>query len=319
MQILVATDVAARGLDISTVTHVVNYDVRSRPTSTCTASGAPAASGARAARSRSSSRARASELAAIEKHIGQEITPWEAGAHTRPAPVEERPRRHSKPQLSRNGDEPYAKLIASGGRADGVEVSDLVHAVTHEAGVDGEAVRDVKVLERFSVLSVPASDAERIVGRRAVAAPRPRRDLGRLLRRLPLMTVDTLVRDPQRGRRAALRAPARSRPVAPARACGDCGLDGPARTGAWSAARPRPAASAGAPACARPRPSSALTLRARRRRGDRRLRGDQRRRRPRRRQAARGLGRAGRPGAAEHARRAAAGDGRRPRRAAAQA
>ena len=76
---------------------------------------------------------------------------------------EERPRRHSKPQLSRNGDEPYAKLIAAGGRAEGVEVADLVHALTHEAGVDGEAVRDVKVLERFSVLSVPASDAERII------------------------------------------------------------------------------------------------------------------------------------------------------------
>jgi ATP-dependent RNA helicase DeaD len=141
--ILVATDVAARGLDISI---------------------------GRTGRIGRSGRAitfveprQKKELAAIEKHIGQEISPWEAGAHTKPAPVEERPRRHSKPHLSRNGDEPYAKLIASSGRADGVEVSDIVHAVTHEAGVDGEAVRDVKVLEHFSVLSVPASEAERIV------------------------------------------------------------------------------------------------------------------------------------------------------------
>jgi ATP-dependent RNA helicase DeaD len=163
VQILVATDVAARGLDISTVTHIVNYDVPISPDVYVHRIG-------RTGRVGRSGRAitfveprQTKELAAIEKHIGQGITPWEAGAHTKPAHIEERPRRHSKPHLSRNGDEPYAKLIAAGGRADGVEVADLVHAVTHEAGVDGEAVRDVKVLERFSVLSVPASEADRIV------------------------------------------------------------------------------------------------------------------------------------------------------------
>jgi ATP-dependent RNA helicase DeaD len=164
VKILVATDVAARGLDISTVTHIINYDVPISPDVYVHRIG-------RTGRVGRSGRAitlveprQVKEREAIEKHIGQEITPWEPGARTKPAPVEDKPRRHSKPQLSRNGDEPYAKLIASSGRADGVEVSDLVRAVTHEAGVDGEAVRDVKVLERFSVLSVPADEAERIVG-----------------------------------------------------------------------------------------------------------------------------------------------------------
>jgi ATP-dependent RNA helicase DeaD len=162
--ILVATDVAARGLDISTVTHVVNFDVPVSPDVYVHRIGRTGRVG-RSGRAITFVEPRQTrELAAIEKHIGQEITPWEAGAHTKPAHIEERPRRHSKPHLSRNGDEPYEKLIAAGGRADGVEVSDLVHAVTHEAGVDGEAVRDVKVLERFSVLSVPASEADRIVG-----------------------------------------------------------------------------------------------------------------------------------------------------------
>jgi ATP-dependent RNA helicase DeaD len=162
--ILVATDVAARGLDISTVTHVVNFDVPVSPDVYVHRIGRTGRVG-RSGRAITFVEPRQSkELAAIEKHVGQAITPWEAGARTKPAPVEERPRRHSKPHLSHNGDEAYAKLIAAGGRADGVAVADLVHAVTHEAGVDGEAVRDVKVLERFSVLSVPASDAERIVG-----------------------------------------------------------------------------------------------------------------------------------------------------------
>ena len=56
-ELLVATDVAARGLDIDQLTHVVNYDVPSAPRPTSTASAASAAPGARASRSRSPSRA----------------------------------------------------------------------------------------------------------------------------------------------------------------------------------------------------------------------------------------------------------------------
>ena len=108
---------------------------RPRPTSTCTASGAPAASGAPGRAITFVEPRQTRELAAIEKHIGTGDRAVGRGrARRRPRPVAERPRRHSKPQLSRNGDEPQAKLIAGVGRADGVEVADLVHAVTRAAG-----------------------------------------------------------------------------------------------------------------------------------------------------------------------------------------
>src|ERR671931_904847 len=161
--VLVATDVAARGLDISTVTHVINFDVPTSPDVYVHRIGRTGRVG-RSGRAITFIEPRQQrELAAIEKHIGTEITPWAEGAHTRPAPVAERPRRHSKPRLSRNGDEPQAKLILDIGRAEGIEVADIVHAVTGAAGIDGEAVRDVRVLERFSFLSVPRSEAERVV------------------------------------------------------------------------------------------------------------------------------------------------------------
>jgi len=161
--VLVATDVAARGLDISTVTHVINFDVPTSPDVYVHRIGRTGRVG-RSGRAITFTEPRQKrELAAIEKHIGTEITPWSEGAHTKPAPVAERPRRHSKPRLSRNGDEPQAKLILDIGRAEGIEVADLVHAVTGAAGIDGEAVRDVRVLERFSFLSVPRSEAERVV------------------------------------------------------------------------------------------------------------------------------------------------------------
>jgi ATP-dependent RNA helicase DeaD len=161
--ILVATDVAARGLDISTVTHVVNFDVPTSPDAYVHRIGRTGRVG-RSGRAITFIEPRQKrELAAIERHIGTGIAPWAEGAHTRPAPVAQRPRRHSKPRLSRNGDEPVTKLIAGVGRAEGLEVADIVHAVTGAAGIDGEAVRDVRVLERFSFFTVPRSEAERIV------------------------------------------------------------------------------------------------------------------------------------------------------------
>jgi ATP-dependent RNA helicase DeaD len=164
LPVLVATDVAARGLDISSVTHVINYDVPVSPDVYVHRIGRTGRVG-RSGRAITFVEARQKrELEAIERHVKTSIEPWSAGAHTTPARVEEKPRRHSKPQVSRNGEGPWAKLVASGGRASGVRVADLVSAVTHATGLDGEAVRDVKLLERFALLSVPESEADRVIG-----------------------------------------------------------------------------------------------------------------------------------------------------------
>ena len=103
------------------------------------------------------------ELTAIEEHIGIGVSPWIEGAHVAPA----RGRGEAAPphqaaaspatatsRSSRSSPRPAAPT--------GIEVADLVHTVTDAAGLDGEAVRDVRVLERFSLLAVPAAEAERI-------------------------------------------------------------------------------------------------------------------------------------------------------------
>jgi ATP-dependent RNA helicase DeaD len=162
--ILVATDVAARGLDISTVTHVINYDVPVSPDIYVHRIG-------RTGRVGRSGRAitfvedrQKRELEAIERHIGTSIAQWEKGAVAAPTPVRAKPRRHSKPRISRTDDnEPYVKLVLSGGQTAGLRVADIVGAVTSTAGLDGEAVRDVLVLDRFSFLSVPAGEADRVI------------------------------------------------------------------------------------------------------------------------------------------------------------
>jgi ATP-dependent RNA helicase DeaD len=77
--------------------------------------------------------------------------------------VHAKPRRHSKPHLSKSSDAPAHKLIVAGGRATGLEPSDIVHAITAATGLDGEAVRNVRVLERFTFVEVPRDEANRIV------------------------------------------------------------------------------------------------------------------------------------------------------------
>jgi ATP-dependent RNA helicase DeaD len=163
LPLLVATDVAARGLDIAGVSHIINFDVPTSPDVYVHRIG-------RTARVGRSGRAitfyeprQAREIAAIERHAGVKLAPWVKDAHVAPTAVKPKPRRHSKPHVSVNGEGPARKLIVSGGRAAGLEPSDLIHAITAATGLDGEAVRNVRVLERFAFLEVPEQEADRVV------------------------------------------------------------------------------------------------------------------------------------------------------------
>ena len=82
--VLVATDVAARGLDISTVTHVINYDVPTSPDTYVHRIGRTGRVG-RSGRAITFVEPRQKrELEAIERHIGTSIAPWEQGAVAAP-------------------------------------------------------------------------------------------------------------------------------------------------------------------------------------------------------------------------------------------
>ncbi len=173
--ILVATDVAARGLDISTVTHVVNYDVPRAPDTYVHRIGRTGRAGATGRAITFVEPKQRGEREAIEAHIGMEMTPWAAGATAirkgqvadeRPADAAEddaprsKPRRGRKPQISRAADEPGTRIVLTPGAASGLEVRDLVAAITEATGLDGEAVRDVRVLERFAFATVPSDGAD---------------------------------------------------------------------------------------------------------------------------------------------------------------
>ncbi len=164
LPLLVATDVAARGLDISTVSHVINFDVPTSPDVYVHRIGRTGRVG-RSGRAITFYEARQKrDLEAIENHSGVRMAPWVKDARVAPTIVQPtKPRRHTKPHEPVNGDLQVRKLIIAGGRADGIEPADVIHALTTAAGLDGEAVRNVRVLERFALAEVPEAAADQVL------------------------------------------------------------------------------------------------------------------------------------------------------------
>src|SRR5450755_1826235 len=111
LPLLIATDVASRGLDISGISHVINFDVPISPDVYVHRIGRTGRVG-RSGRAITFYEPRQQrEIEAIERHAGVKLSPWVKGAHVAPTPVTAPPRRHSKPRVSVNGGGPASKLI----------------------------------------------------------------------------------------------------------------------------------------------------------------------------------------------------------------
>ena len=159
-RLLVATDVAARGLDISGVTHVFNYDPPNSPDIYVHRIG-------RTGRVGRSGRAitlvtpkQRKEIAAIEKHAKTELT--EYGTEPKPKAEEREARRprHTKPHNGTSG--PRVKLIIRAGKSEGVEPKDVVEAIVDQTHLENDDVRNVRVLERFTLVEVPEARASEV-------------------------------------------------------------------------------------------------------------------------------------------------------------
>ncbi len=171
--LLVATDVAARGLDISGISHVINYDVPISPDVYVHRVGRTGRVG-RSGRAITFFESRqARDVEAIENHAGVKLAPWVEDARVAPTAPVPKPRRHTKPHDAErvrapDDDVPVATspgriVFVSGGRAAGLEPSDIIHAITAATSLDGEEVRNVRMLERLAFVEVPRSRAQQVV------------------------------------------------------------------------------------------------------------------------------------------------------------
>jgi ATP-dependent RNA helicase DeaD len=167
-RLLVATDVAARGLDISGVTHVFNYDPPNSPDIYVHRIG-------RTGRVGRSGRAitlvtpkQRKEIQVIERHAKTEMQEWGPQDGARPEPKPDAPKReprearrprHTKPH---NGAGPRVKLIIGAGRSDNVEPKDIVEAIVEQTHLENDDIRNVRVLERFTLVDVPQARADEV-------------------------------------------------------------------------------------------------------------------------------------------------------------
>jgi ATP-dependent RNA helicase DeaD len=160
--LLVATDIAARGLDIEHVTHVINYDMPNNPEIYVHRIGRTGRVGRTGRAITFVTAKQREELKTIERVVKAPIGEWE--------PPEERlehappPRHREVPVGAEAGDgNGLVKLFVNRGRRGGIEEEDLRWALTEGAVIPEDAIGSIRVLDRFSFVELSAEQASRAV------------------------------------------------------------------------------------------------------------------------------------------------------------
>jgi hypothetical protein len=93
--------------------------------------------------------------------LSPELTPARPRAALKAAERREARRpRHTKPRRERDGT---VKLIVGAGRKHGLEPADVIAAIVDASHLEGEDIHNVRLLDRFTFVEVPAQRAEEVV------------------------------------------------------------------------------------------------------------------------------------------------------------
>jgi len=186
VRLLVATDIAARGLDIEHVTHVINFDVPASSEVYVHRIGRTGRVGRTGRAITFVTPAQRDEIGRIERDVKTTIGEWETPEERlehapRPRRRERRPLRPEPgvgmaesaadtPEPDDGSGEPPAarpdgpvKLFINRGERSGITEEDLRWALREGAVLSEEAIKDISVLHRFSFVQVDPDVAERTV------------------------------------------------------------------------------------------------------------------------------------------------------------
>jgi ATP-dependent RNA helicase DeaD len=156
--LLVATDIAARGLDIEHVTHVINYDLPNNPEIYVHRIGRTGRVGRTGRAITFATAKQADDLKTIERVVKAPIGEWEAPEERLEHAPPPRPR--EEPVEAPDG---AVKLFVNRGKRGGLSEEDLRWALVEGAVIPEESIRSIRVLERFSFVELGADYAERAV------------------------------------------------------------------------------------------------------------------------------------------------------------
>jgi len=184
VRLLVATDIAARGLDVDHVTHVINYDVPNSSETYVHRIGRTGRVGRTGRAITFVTPDQKDEIARIERDVKTKIGEWETPEERlehAPPPRRRRREREERPEAEReerrpakaeaNGDggegekekAETTKLFVNRGERSGINEEALRWALREGAVIPEEAIHDVRVLHRFSFVEVDPEVAERTV------------------------------------------------------------------------------------------------------------------------------------------------------------
>ncbi len=182
VRLLVATDIAARGLDIEHVTHVINYDVPNSSEVYVHRIGRTGRVGRTGRAITFVTPAQREEIDRIERDVKTSIGEWETPEERlehapRPRRRERKERHEQVERAAQSGNgaatdgaedsegqaRDSVKLFVNRGERSGIDEEDLRWALREGAVLPDEAIHDVRVLHRFSFVEVAPDQAERAV------------------------------------------------------------------------------------------------------------------------------------------------------------
>ena len=186
VRLLVATDIAARGLDIEHVTHVINYDVPASSEVYVHRIGRTGRVGRTGRAITFVTPAQRDEIGRIERDVKTSIGEWESPEERIEHAPRPRRRERAKPkekvpakaaeeggeakepkEPGEPGEKPVngkaVKLFVNRGERSGINEEDLRWALREGAVLPEEAIHDVRVLHRFSFVEVDPDQADRTV------------------------------------------------------------------------------------------------------------------------------------------------------------
>jgi ATP-dependent RNA helicase DeaD len=166
VRLLVATDIAARGLDIEHVTHVINYDVPDTTEAYVHRIGRTGRVGRTGRAITLVTPSQRKEIPRIEREAKVSIGAWEPPEERLEHAPRPRRRREEDRAAEKNGAAGEAvKLFVNRGKRSGVSEDDLRWALSEGAVLPSESIASIRVLDRFSFVELSPEVAEQAVER----------------------------------------------------------------------------------------------------------------------------------------------------------
>ncbi len=163
--LLVATDVAARGLDIEHVTHVINFDLPNNTEIYVHRIGRTGRVGRTGRAITFVTPKERGEIERIENEAKTSIGEWERPDERIEHAPRPRRRDHSKEKAAHNGDSERTKLFLNRGSRSGLEEEDVEWALVEGAVIPEDSIHDIRVLERFTFVDLDTDHAEQVLER----------------------------------------------------------------------------------------------------------------------------------------------------------